>query len=307
MKLKTKITTIISFLIIILIALLSYNYKDKLYKFYNKLFYQEEITKITYNDYYKNNDYLYVQNTTDFRAKNNDHLKNIFYTIINSGVSSFTFYCNDNYKECLTDVEKLANDQTKLSNINNYVHPFNSFKKIYVTYSDKGKITVKIDKTYTDEEITELNSKVDNIIKEVINEDMNTNAKIRTIHDYIINNSNYANDEMIKDNPNIYNKATGNLLNKYGLCSGYADAMALFLERFEVNNYKIASTSHIWNLVKIDDEWLHLDLTWDDPIASDGKDHLEILFFLIDDNRLKELNVEQHDYDKNIYMETSLK
>ena len=158
MKLKTKITTIISFLIIILIALLSYNYKDKLYKFYNKLFYQEEITKITYNDYYKNNDYLYVQNTTDFRAKNNDHLKNIFYTIINSGVSSFTFYCNENYKECLTDVEKLANDQTKLSNINNYVHPFNSFKKIYVTYSDKGKITVKIDKTYTDEEITEFHS-----------------------------------------------------------------------------------------------------------------------------------------------------
>ena len=38
-------------------------------------------------------------------------------------------------------------------------------------------------------------------------------------------------------------------------------------------------------------------------MVSDGKDYLEVLFLLITDDRLKELEVEQHEYDENVYLE----
>ena len=299
MKLKSKIIAILSVLIIILVGLFSYYYKDNLYEFYDNLLYEKNLN-LTKNKYYKDKDYLYVKNTNDFYAKDYNHLKNIIYTILNSGTDKFTFYCDKSYKTCLYDIKNIANDKITLSNINNYVNPFNSFEKIYITYTDKGKITIEVTKNYTESEIDELNKKIDEIITNNIKEDMDDKTKIRTIHDYIINNSNYATGE---DKENTYNKAVGNLLKGYGLCSGYADSMALFLDRFNIDNYKIASENHVWNLVKLNDTWYHLDLTWDDPISNDGKDHLEILFFMITDYRLKELNVDLHDYDSNVYLE----
>ena len=300
MKLKNKITLVISCLIIFLVGLVSYYYKDEFYAFYLKNFYKDEKVVLKHNEYYKARDYKYIKNTNDFVAKDEDHLKDIFYTIINSGVDSFSFECDKEYKACLTDVRKLASNQALLSNINNFVSPFNSFEQLVINYSDKGLVTIGVIKNYSEEEIVSLNDKVDQVISEVITDDMDDRDKIKAIHDYIINNSNYAESDM---NNNSYNKATGNLLNGLGLCGGYADSMALFLDRFGINNYKIASETHIWNLVELDNKWYHLDLTWDDPVISDGSHRLDRLFFLITDQRLKELEVDKHEYDPNIYLE----
>ena len=81
--------------------------------------------------------------------------------------------------------------------------------------------------------------------------------------------------------------------------------MALFLYKFKVDNYKIASDIHVWNLVKVNNKWLHLDLTWDDPITQDGSDKLQKLFMLIDNKELKNLKVEKHNYNKVIYKEAA--
>ncbi len=66
-------------------------------------------------------------------------------------------------------------------------------------------------------------------------------------------------------------------------------------------NYKIATENHVWNYVKLDNEWLHLDLTWDDPITTDGKQVLDDAFFLIDDDELRSKEKEQHSYNADIY------
>ena len=79
--------------------------------------------------------------------------------------------------------------------------------------------------------------------------------------------------------------------------------MALFLNDLQLKNYKIASASHIWNGVYLNNEWLHLDLTWDDPITSDGSNLLEYRFFLIPTDMLKFLEPQQHIYDETIYQE----
>ena len=283
------------------------NYKDEIYLYYrdNVLKVRENI-KINKNEYFKNKDYKYVQNTNDFVAKDKNHLLNIFYTIINSGVDSFTFYCDDNYTNCKQDIVSLIDNKDTLSSINNFVHPYNSFEKVSTTYDDYGQIDIKVEKVYSQNDILLINKKVDEIINKEIKNNMNNKQKIEAIHNYIINHGKYATDKIREKNKDKqYNKANDILLDGYGLCSSYADAMAIFLHKFGIDNYKIASSSHIWNLVNIDNKWLHLDLTWDDPITKDGKDKLEKLFLLIDNKRLKDLKVKQHEYDKNIYKEAA--
>lgn len=283
------------------------HYKDEIYIYYQeKILKVKENIKINKNEYFKNKDYKYVQNTNDFIAKDKNHLLNIFYTIINSGQTDFTFYCDENYKECTKDIVDLVNNTETLSNINNFVHPYNSFKKVSTSYDKYGEIKLKIEKVYTQQDIELINNKVNEIISKEIKNNMKDKEKIEKIHNYIINHGKYATDSIREKNKDKeYNKANDILIDGYGLCSSYADAMAIFLYRFNIDNYKIASSEHIWNLVNINNKWLHLDLTWDDPITSNNKDKLEKLFLLIDNNELKKLNVKKHDYNKEVYKEAA--
>ena len=62
--------------------------------------------------------------------------------------------------------------------------------------------------------------------------------------------------------------------------------MAIFLNSLGVKNYKIATENHIWNAVYIDNNWYHLDLTWDDPVTKDSAvDTLSHKFFMINTNK----------------------
>ena len=80
--------------------------------------------------------------------------------------------------------------------------------------------------------------------------------------------------------------------------------MQLFLEKMGVKNYRISSATHEWNLVYIEGKWLHLDLTWDDPITSDGTSILKDDYFLIDTNTLMSKEDGEHNFDSSIYKET---
>ena len=267
---------------------------------------QKEVVLTASNDYSRDYSFNFVSLTDDFSPKNYQDLLNIYFTILNSGEDEFSFYCQDDYKECLTDVDNLANDQKTLSAINNFVHPFNSFKHLETTYDDYGKVTLKIDHIYNSSEIKLINAKVKEIETEIWNSTMNDEEKIKQAHNYIINNSKYDKDR--SDN-NIVNyksdTAYGTLLEGYSLCGGYTDAMELFLEDLNIKSYKIASENHVWNAVNLNNTWYHLDLTWDDPITNDGSDILEYNFFLITTPELEEIENEQHNYDKTIYSELS--
>ena len=54
---------------------------------------------------------------------------------------------------------------------------------------------------------------------------------------------------------------------------------------------------------KVDGKWLHLDSTWDDPVASDGNQYLLHNFFLIDTKTLLDLDTVEHSFGKNVYKE----
>ncbi len=291
-------------ILFILLIFLAYHYREDIYEIYSDLFVsiEDKVTKLEPNEYYRDYSFSYAKNTTEFIPKNKKDIINIYYTIVNSGMTNFTFYCPKEYSNCISDVNDVANDQNTISNINNFVHPYNSFKTLKTEVDITGKVDVVTEKVYDDEMIIILNYKIDEIIKNEIKDTDDLKTKIKKIHDYIINTTSY--DKERSDNKIIKYKsdnAYGVLIEKYGLCGGYTDAMMLFLEKFKVPSYKIATENHIWNYVKINNDWLHLDLTWDDPISTNGKPILDDAFFLIDDDELKAKEKEQHAYNADIY------
>lgn len=283
-----------------------FSYQEDLQKIYYQVlrrFTQGELV-LKKNQYYRDYDFDFVQNTDKLEPTNRQELLNTFYTIINSGEEEFTFYCPDSYSSCLDEVEQIANDQDLLSHINNFVHPYNGFNHIETQYDSLGKVTVYIKKSYSKKQIQELESKIDELSQKLILPGDSDINNIRRVHDYIINHSIY--DSNRSDyNITTYNSdiAYGPLFQGYGICGGYTDAMELFLEEMGIKSYKISSDQHVWNAVYLDGKWVHLDLTWDDPVVSSGENLLEHNFFLIDTTTLLALEQTEHVFDQNIYSE----
>ena len=105
------------------------------------------------NSYYSNNEIKYVSITDDFDVDSKQDILNVFYTILNSGMTSFEFTCNSGYKDCLADVEDIIRDNITLASINNMVHPYNSYENISVNISNYGKVDITTNKVYQENEI----------------------------------------------------------------------------------------------------------------------------------------------------------
>ncbi len=254
------------------------------------------------NEYFIDYDYLYVKNTNDFKAKSDKDVDNIIYTIVNSGIDKFSFKCS--YDNCIKHVNEIMDTKYSLAYINSFVHPFNSYKTITINHNSISNVTIEVEKKYKQDEINTTDKLIDEIIKNNIKDNMTTKEKIRTLHDYIINNSSYATDDIVAKYENeTFNTAYSILTTGYGRCNAYSDFISIALNKLNIPNYQIPSKTHVWNLVYLDKEWLHLDATWDDPVTSNNENILDYTYFLITDEKLSSLNIAEHEYDKNIYLE----
>lgn len=295
---------ILYFVIFILLFSLTFYYKEDILIYYNKYLSntKQVPTSLEKNEYYRNYNFKYVANTDNFSPNTKQDILNIYYTIINSGMENFTFYCPDTYETCLDDVKDIAYNKTVLSNINDFVHPYNSFNQIETSFDSLGEINIKVVHNYTEEMEIILNYKIDEIIKNEITDEMDEVNKILIIHDYIINNTKY---DQNRSDKNIFeyksNNAYGVLIEGYGICSGYTDSMMLFLEKLNIKSYKVSSENHVWNKVFINNNWYNLDLTWDDPVNSDGSDSLEHTFFLVNDDEMLKNDKTEHTYNEDVY------
>ena len=291
MKDILKIVFMFSLVIVVFI------FKDNIANFItDKIIYRGSNEVLTYNEYYLGYDYSYVQNIDTETVKSYQEVLNMFYTILNSGDETYSFYCD--YDKCIEDVRTLISGNETVSNINNFVHPFNSFSTINIDISTDGKITVKNKKAYSDIEISYVKEYINTFISSNIKEGMSNYDKIKLFHDHIVNNTKYD-ENMTDDLYTAYKLLTTGI----SICGGYSDIMSIYLNILGIQNYKITSENHVWNLVNLDGVWYHLDMTWDDPVATDGKQYLLHNFFLISSDELHRLDSVEHNYDVNIYKE----
>ena len=298
---------VIYYSVLIGIVVFVYFFREDIVKYvFNMMYPKEEVSFDYRNDYYLKYKYKFFDELKEFKLENKTDLFNVYYTVTNNGYDDFTFYCPEEYENCIEDIKALVYDQKQLSIINGFVHPFNSFQNIRTEFNSLGEVNLKIIKTYSAEDIRIITEKMQNIIQNEVKDEKDPRKIIKIIHDYIINNTKYDKDRA--DNNVIRyrsNTAYGVLFEGYGICGGYTDAMALFLDYYDIPNFEIASENHIWNAVYIDGQWLHLDLTWDDPIISTGEEVLSDTYFLITTEKLKEINDIQHNYSAEIYKEVA--
>lgn len=298
MKYFILLTGIISIFIVTVVNFYPEETKEFIYKIINK----EEYVIAIANDYYLEGNFEYIQNWTD-DVSNKEQLINYIYHVINTGSEYADGECTKEYTNCTKDLNEIANDEKTLSILNNFVHPYNSFKTISFTYTEDGKFSLIVEHIYSQEEITAINYIVDAKIKEVITDNMTTEEKIKKIHDYVIDSTKYdtLKTENIYDDTYKSNTAYGVLIQGYGICSGYSDTISIFLNKLDIENYKISNDSHIWNLVYINGIWAHLDSTWDDPISD--KNINRDTYFLISYDELTKLDDDTHYFDKKVYTE----
>ena len=262
--------------------------------------------KLVYNDY-KYGDWQIVHNVEDFTVHSYEDFNNIFYTILNSGADSFTFYCSKEYSSCTQDVQSYVKSDEDLGNINNLVHPYNSFKNIKVSVTNYGKIIIEINHIYTEEQRNYVNNIITEFVNSNVTDAMNDSERIQAFHDYIINNTKYDQDvKTIEDKIYLssYN-AYGLFSNHKAICGGYTDALAIYLHMLGYTNYRVATTEHIWNLVNINGTYYHIDATWDDPVTSNGSDQLLHDYFIISNATLHQLDPSEHNFNSNFYLEAN--
>lgn len=294
---RSSIGDLLKILFMIACVVLVYVYKDNISNFLlDVVIYKNSDKVLSYNEYYLNNDFLYFENVETNKATSNKELLNILYSIINSGDDSYSFYCD--YDKCIDDITFLINDKKMISTLNNFVHPYNSFSYVNIDIKANKKITLKVKKLYTDEQIEYINNYIQNFISENITDNLSIKDKIKLFHDYIINNT-YYDDSNNNESHNAYNLITEGK----GICGAYSDIMSIYLNYLGIKNYKISSENHVWNFVNVDNNWYHIDVTWDDPVASDGNQYLVHNFFMITTDELFKLDKVEHNFDLNIYLE----
>lgn len=307
MNIKKIIKITLTVIALVIIAFLVHdNYYliiNKIEYVYKKYLVKEIRQTLTDNDYRKKENYEFVQINLDTNIKNKEDAKNAIYTFLDGGWDEYTVKCDADYLNCTSDVKSIVENNTYLTDLSNFVHPFNTFERINTTFTSTGRIILKRKNRYTKEQINKINQKIDEIYNKNYDPNKSITDNIKIFHDYIINNTKYDTENVTGTSLVNSSSAYGVLFDGIGICSGYTDVMQLFLEKLKVKNYRISSSTHVWNLVYIDGSWLHLDLTWDDPISKDNVDSLNHDYFLINTEKLKSLSDKEHNFNEEIYVE----
>lgn len=137
-------------------------------------------------------------------------------------------------------------------------------EKIYkTTYSDSDYCVFTPGYTYTDSEIDEIQTAMEQSFQEVralIPEDAGDYEKIRIVYTYVIDHTQYQTGE---DDQSI----AGVFWKKSAVCAGYAGAVQYLLERLDIpciyvdGSTKGSTEGHAWDIVKIGQAYYYVDAT----------------------------------------------
>lgn len=167
-------------------------------------------------------------------------------------------YANLTLKEVF---ESVVNDHPELFYIGNF------------EYSYSGNMIVAVKPVFI--EVADLNAAKTEYAAELqkavdyANQGTTTLEKVMLAHDYLVDHVAYnwaAATNIGSYSDNVYS-AYGALVEKDAVCQGYTMAYKAILHQLGINNVNCPSPQmyHIWNIVELDGEWYHVDVTWDDP------------------------------------------
>ncbi|HBN56634.1 MAG TPA: hypothetical protein DD414_07645, partial [Lachnospiraceae bacterium] len=147
-------------------------------------------------------------------------------------------------------------------------HPDLYFVGKKYSYSRTDQAIVQVMFTYNDSlKEEDFQTGVDKALA-AVNEGMSPLEKAIVLHDYLAVNCEYDKERLADGTiPDTSYTAYGVLVDRIAVCEGYALAYKYLLNQAGINCYMVTSTTmkHGWNLIELDGEYYHVDVTWDDP------------------------------------------
>jgi len=218
-------------------------------------------------------------------------------TTTNEIVEYITIAMEDNQSSC-----EIFVPNEDLIDANLWLNKLSGIEQIQVEYlrvKDGYNMVVSFDcwdnyaimKAYNDNDTSSLNerqlvlfNKYIEILKQVTKSTNSDYENELAIHDYLV-----ANIEYVDNEGSIFN-AYDALINGQAVCSGYTECFKTFMDMLGIENYTLSGTAgtqqHIWNVVKLGNEWYQVDVTWDDPVGSESS-YIDHAYFNITDEDMR--------------------
>lgn len=136
--------------------------------------------------------------------------------------------------------------------------------------------------------------KVAEILNETVLPGMSEWQIALSIHDYLA--SNFAYDETY-----TYYEGYDLLVRGTAVCNGYSEAYMDLLQRAGLACIKVDSyeMDHSWNLVYCNGNWLHVDVTWDDP-TSNRQGQVLHQYFMLSDEAISDADHNHYGWNSSI-------
>jgi len=171
-------------------------------------------------------------------------------------------------------------------------------KQAAPTLNESGRyFDVEFSYSYPSAQAEEMNNlaaaEAENIISQ-IPEGADDYEKLKFIHDWLV-----LNVEKDTESP-LSSTVYGALVKKKALCEGYAKSFSYMCNRLGIENIIVTGYTdvpHMWNMVRLDGDWYHVDVTWDD-VSINLENFISYQFFLADDQTVRE----NRTIDRTIYI-----
>ena len=215
-----------------------------------------------------------------------------------AAIEAFTY---DNPDLFYLDVKKMyLNMETKTK----------FFKTTYNVYiAPANESNYLLDDFQTTEEIEKYILQIEQIRDKVKNNLNGTDYQnIRYIHDCLVDNIQYDTSYQKGGSHSIY----GALIRKECVCEGYAKAFKYLansagyeceLISGTATNSNGESENHLWNCIKLNDNWYEVDPTWDDPIVIGGNgratNEMKYKYFLKGSKTFEKDHVLEYQFTEN--------
>lgn len=177
--------------------------------------------------------------------------------------------------------------------VNEEIELFYLDSKFYYSGSPADKMKLRY--TDTPSNIRKKRKDMDTATQEILSKvtsGMSDYDMVKLFHDEIIRNVTYDTG----GENNVY----GAFVNKRTMCQGYAGAFLRLCNLTGIPALSITGQTnepHMWNMVRIDGEWYHIDLTWDDPDKEDAPSFARYDYFGLDTATIKTLRtIDHYDY-----------
>lgn len=154
----------------------------------------------------------------------------------------------------------------------------------------------------------ETDEKIEKIVKDIRAAKLkNDFERVIWLHNYFVRNMRYNYDAL--SNPDVYPEAfnvRGVVTEGRAVCEGISKAFKLLCDRLGIESIVVSGKStlegfgdgieHAWNIIKINNNYVHMDITWDIGL-SEVSNFTRFDYFCLSDEELKI----DHDYENEIY------